>query len=54
MAISEDVGMVTLTIEINQNSLTFEPVTVTYTTSEAVGVINAASKCYFQTSTELL
>ena len=54
MAISEDLGMVTLTIEINENSLVFEPVTVTYSTSEAVGISNAASKPYFLTSTDPL
>ena len=44
VVISEDVGMVTLTIEINQNSWMFQPVTVAYITLEASGVTNAASK----------
>ena len=38
--------MVTLTIEINQNSWVTRPITVTYSTSEVVGATNAASKLY--------
>ena len=44
--VNEDARMVTLTIEINQNSWVTRPVTVTYSTSEAVGATNAASKFY--------
>ena len=46
VSVDENARMVTLTIEINQNSFVFEPVTVTYSTSEAVGAANAASKIY--------
>ena len=46
VAVVEDIGVITLTIEINQNSWVTRPVTVTYSTSEAVGATNAASKFY--------
>lgn len=44
VTVIEDAGLVTLTIAINQNSWVNRPVTVTYSTSEVVGAINAASK----------
>ena len=46
VTVDEDAGMVTLTIEINQNSWVTTPITVTYSTLEVVGATNAASKLY--------
>ena len=46
MGVDEDTGMVTLTIELNENSWVARPVAFTYTTSEVVGATNAASKFY--------
>ena len=44
VTINEDAGSVTLTIEINRSSWVSEPIIVRYSTSEAVGATNAASK----------
>ena len=44
--VREALGMVTLTIELDQNSWVTRPVTFTYSTSEAVEAPNAASKIY--------
>ena len=42
--VHEALEMVTLTVELDQNSWLTRPVTFTYSTSETVGAPNAASK----------
>ena len=54
VAVDEDAGMVTLTIELNQNAWVTKPVTVTYSTSQVTGATNAASKFYIQPFTGML
>ena len=44
MSVCEDAGMVTLTIQLNEAAWVTEPVTVVYSTSQAVGDPNQASK----------
>ena len=44
MTVEEDAGVVTLIVDINQNALVTMPITVMYSTSEAIGMANTASK----------
>ena len=46
VTVDEGAGMVTLTIQLNQNAWITEPVTVTYSTAEDVGAQYPASKLH--------
>ena len=43
VAVDENAGIVTLTIELNQNAWVTQPVTVTYSTSSVSNAVDAAS-----------